>query len=120
MSLALRRAILSLASRHDAHRAIRHRPLEFERHRRRRRELGLDLLGLRQNDRHCLRANRRDEGVRLSRQEREEVVRRRALAVRQCRAGADGVDESLREASACCNNARTSAMLSAAMALGSR
>jgi hypothetical protein len=56
-------SVLFLAARYDPQRSVRQRPLQFERLGRVGREPKVDLFGRRQDNRHGLRMNRRDDPV---------------------------------------------------------
>jgi hypothetical protein len=74
-TLQLRYAgIFLYAPRDDPQRTVRQRPLQPQGLVRRRRHPGLDLFRRREDDRHRLRVDGTDLGVRLRRQKRVEVV----------------------------------------------
>ncbi|MGX1309504.1 hypothetical protein AB7M35_004262 [Amorphus suaedae] len=82
------RGIAPLAMRDNLKRVVRQRPLQCRRFRPRRPHPGIHLPGRRPDDRHCLRADLRDDGARFTRQDRRELpfaldrIGRRAAAAR--------------------------------------
>ena len=70
----LTRAILPFSARNDTHDVVGQRSLQFEGLRRISQQPQIHLLRRRQDDRHCLGMDRGDDGVRLCREQAEQLV----------------------------------------------